>query len=227
MSKKKNEKKVVPLTPAPVELTPEQIAEQMKKDEEEMDRRLARFMAANPMPESSGVEEQEDDEEETITLDFTEGGIKAYEKKETVIIKDEEGNIKQFSSNYTIEDEEEFVEKIKSIIETEKKPPLQQKYQDMITEKLVSKAIAKMVSMLDKAAMETGRAVRASVRIPGVSDKLSTDTYELIYARKEELKKAWKYGRVDWDNIPEWAHTYIDEYIEEAIWGIASLTERD
>jgi hypothetical protein len=225
MTKKKDEKKVVPIAPTveipePQGPTPEEIAEQMRRDEEEMDRRLNRYLAANPMPPTSGVEEQEDEEEETFTLDFDKG-IATQKIGEGVAIRNEDGTIEVI--------EGPVADKIKEVaapVEVSPYDKEKNRFQDMITERMVSKALASIMVRLNQAQLDADKAVRES-GLGFMSDKTAQAVWETIDKQKRELKQAWHGGVVAYDKIPAWAMPWVEDYIRNGLNTLLDFVERD
>lgn len=227
MGKKKDENKVVMMMPmAPEERqgpTKEEIEEQMRRDEEELERHLRKYAAVNPQSESSGVEEQ-DEEEETVTLDFTEEGVTAYEKVgEGVLMRDDKGNV-------TPVYDEEMIEQIKRVaVEPTEPTPFDKeknRFQDMITERLVSKAIAALLERLSAAQLGAEKAVKES-GLQYLSDRTGDAVWTTIDKQKKELKQAWNNGVLRYDNIPSWAMPWVEDYIKNGLNSLLDFVERD
>lgn len=207
MAKKKDEKKVVelPVKEEAKPLTPEEIEYIKQQDELEIGRYLSKFKTFNSVADSSKVEEEEDEEEETITLDLNKGV--AYEKKEEILVGDD------------------LLEQIQNAI-GQSKPKLQVQFSDLISERFVAKAIASLIEKLNKAAQAAEDAVEESMKFFGGAEGFAEEAGKPIYKRKEELKRAFYLGRIDYDKIPQWAENYIQEYIENAINTLLDLSER-
>lgn len=223
MAKKDKDKKVLELvvkeTKEEIKAGPteEEINEQMKRDEEELNGYLSKFQTVS-LPDSSKVEEEDEEEEETITLDLDSG--KAYEKVgEGVAVRNEEGKIE-------IVEDEELADKIKKVLEKEEQPRLQKKYDLLLHDLLVSKALASLMKKLNDT--ETDLLDTATAKRMGMlSDVLEKEISDTMYKKRIELRKAMAGGKVSYDMIPAWAETYIEEYMRDAIGGLVELTERE
>jgi hypothetical protein len=202
-----------------LKLTQEEIDFIKKRDEDELNGYLNKFKTI-PQPDSSLVEEEDEDEEETITLDFTEEGVKAYEKVgEGVAVRGEDGNI-------SLVQDEELADKIKQILEKEEEPKLKVKYENMFSELLVSKAIASLIRKLND--MEDALTEQLTKKRMGlISGMLEKEIEDSIYSKKMSLRTAIAGGKVHYDKIPQWAEGYVDEYVQDAVSGLVELTERD
>lgn len=204
------------------DLTQEEIEAVMRRDEAELEGHLNKF-AKLPQPDASGVKEEEDAEEETITLDFEEDGIKAYEKvAEGVLARGADGEL--------VEVDEATAERVKEILEAEapKKPEYAKRYEDMIRDRFVSKAIASLMEKLNDAASDMEKAIGGILGSTGVGNQLNEETYKLIQTRKDELRKAWSWnGTVQYEYIPDWALESIDEYIRDGLNSLLDFVERD
>lgn len=220
MSEEKNN-----VTPFPVkeedprELTKEEIDYIMKQDESELDGYLSKFKQL-PQPDTSKIEEEEEEDEE-FTLDFDTG--KAYQKMgEGIITQDEEGNV-------NLVEDEEVAEQIKKMIENKAeplKPTLQQKYQDMITNRLVSKALASLMERLNNVQKEAEE-VANKAGLSYIGERTADGMYESIQKQKNEIRKAWSGTTIRYDEIPEWATMWIDDYIQNGLNTLLDFVERD
>jgi hypothetical protein len=208
MAKKKDENKVVELVPKEEtrELTKEELEYIKEQDEKEIEGYLSKFQTFNSVADSSNVEEEDEDEEEEFTIDFDKG--EAYSKQETFIAG------------------EDILKQIEEAIGASK-PKLQVRYGDLITERFVSKAIASLVGKLNKAIEAVEDAAEEQLKHFGYADTFAEDASKPLYKKKEELRRAFYLGRIDYDKIPQWAETYIQEYIENAINSMLDFTERD
>lgn len=209
MAKKKDDKKVVELpsreTETPKELTQEEIDYIQQRDEEEISGFLKKFKSINNVADSSKVEEEEDEEEETFTVDLNQGV--AYEKKEEILVGDD------------------LLEQIQNAI-GQSKPKLQVQFADLISERFTSKAIASLIEKLNKAEEEAFKATNNALKYFPGSEVFAEEATTSIEKRKAELRRSWQYGKVNYDNIPQWAEGYIKEYIENAINSMLDFTER-
>jgi hypothetical protein len=210
MAKKKDEKKVVELVPreveTPAELTEEQIEFIKQRDDAEIDKYLSKFDTINNVADSSEVEEEDEDEEETLTIDFDKG--EAYSKEEKTITG------------------EDLFKQIQEAIGAAK-PRLQTKFGDLITERFVSKAIASLVGKLNKAIEGVEDAAEEELKHFGYADAFAEEASKPLYKKKEELRRAFYLGKIEYDKIPQWAESYIEEYIQNAINSMLDFTERD
>ena len=227
MGKKKDEKKVVSIVPMLTEqeltdtyvMTQEEIDFVTARDEEELDNYLKKFEAV-VLPDTSKIEEEDEDEEETITLDFTEEGIRAYEKMgEGVAVRDESGTI-------SLVDDTELAEKIKKALEKDEEPRLKKKYDVMLHDLIVSKAIASLIKKVRETEDDMIKVANAK-RMGAVSGILEKEITDSLYDKRIELRAAIAGNGVNYDKIPVWAESYISEYMQDAIGGLVELTERD
>jgi len=197
--------------------TQEEIEAQMAKDEAELDGYLNRFKTV-ALPDSRNVVEEEDEEEEIFTLDLEKG--MAFEKvAEGVAVRNEEGK-------FTVVDDFELEDKIKKLVAEQQEPTLQQRYQNMITDHFVSKAIASLVSKYNMAATKASNDVEKT--IGGEHGyALAQKVFEEVTKQKDELRAAIAGGKVHYDKIPSWAQFQVDEYIQDALSELIMLAERD
>lgn len=206
------------------ELTQEEIQAQMAKDEAELEGYLNKFQMI-PLPDSSLVEEEDEDEEDEIfTLDFDNNT--AYEKiGEGVAVRDEDGNI-------SLVNDEDLADKIKSILDKEesKEPVFKTEMNDMFTNILVSKAVASLLKKLRAAEDKITIDDRVFDGMGVLGGMLESTIVDAFFEKRAELRRCyiseWD-SRVDFNRVPEWAKGYIKEYIHNMMNGLVELTERD
>jgi hypothetical protein len=225
MPKKKDENKVVPITPIKQGPTPEEIEAQMRKDEEELDRYLSKFMAANPMPPTSGVEEQEDEEEETITLDFDKG-IATQKVGEGVAVRNEDGSIEVIEGSVADKIAEVVKEGNTVVYEPTPFEKEKNRFQDMITERMVSKALGSLMQRLNKVQDEAEKAAY-NAGLGYLGERTSMGLYKAVDEQKKEIRQCWNGATVVYDKIPAWAMPWVEDYIRNGLNTLLDFVERD
>lgn len=200
-------------------MTPEEIEEYMRQEEEGLYGKLDKFLALNPKPDTSSLEE--DEEEETFTLDL-ENNVVTQKVGEGVLTKDENGNVVEVKDPKIIEMVEE---KVKEVAQPAK-PDLEVKYGDMVTDRFVSKAIGSMIKRMVQAQEDIEKSIRG-VGLSYVGDMVEDEAFEVVQKRKLELRSAIAGGRVHYDKIPDWAKSYIDDHVQNALNTLIDLAERD
>lgn len=199
-------------------MTPAEIEAFMRQEEAEIDAHLNKFIGSIPMPDTSSISE-EDEEEEIVTLDF-EKGMATEKVAEGVLARDSQGNVTEVNDPVVVE----IIKKTAMSVEEE--PTLKGKYQDMITDRFVSKAISSLIEKLNK----TSNTIfdEATKSLPtAIGDHLAWEASEIITKQKRELQLAISGGQVRYDRIPEWAKSYVDEYIQSGLGALIDFVERD
>lgn len=216
-------KKIKAEVEEPKELTKEEILRVQEQDEKEIQAALGKLGVINSaQPSTKEIEIEDEEEEETITLDFTEEGVKAYQKVgEGLAVRNENGEIQFF-------EDETLIEKMKRLINQEEKevPRLQTKYDNLFTELLVIKAVASLIRKLN----ETSEAMVKEAnnkRMGSLSGMFEKEIEDSAFKKKMELRKCIVGNKVHYEDIPVWAEGYIDEYIQDAVSGLVELTERE
>lgn len=200
-------------------MTPEEIAEYMRQEEEGLYGKLDKFLSLNPKPDTSSLEEDED--EETFTLDLA-NNLVTQKVGEGVLTRDANGDVVEVKDPKIIEMVEE---KVKEVAQPAK-PDLQVKYGDMVTDRFVSKAISSIIKRM----VQTQEDIEKSTRNVGLSyigDMVGDEAFEVVQKRKLELRAAIAGGRVHYDKIPDWAKSYIDDHVQNALNTLIDLAERD
>lgn len=221
----------------------------------------------------SYIVEEEDDEEETITLDFDNKAI--YQKEEGLIIGEDlqakwnqsmkdafcvqPGSIVPLDGHLVATQAEGTWQSIypppaptltatttlphitsvgtggitidASQIQTvplapPPEPSFQLELQDLLLNKITSKAVASLLSKLNSVGDELDR-TSLKKRMGKLNDMMQNDIYNLTFKRRTELKQSFSGGQVRYDRIPKWAREYVRDYIGEMVHGLAILTEDD
>lgn len=204
----KKKSKVVPIVPTDIEvqiesgqdprehMTPEQIQEFIRKEEEMLARRIGKFVNETPQPDTKDLEEE--DEGEVFTLDLEK---KTVEQKVEAVIVGDEG----------------LVDKVFAV---------QNPYTEFITSILVSKALAQLVKTLraerDKIdeiienapTAEQAKALREVTRV--VYDKQLMEIKSCWITGTNDVK---------FDKIPEWAQQHIKTYINDRLRTLIEFSE--
>lgn len=205
-------------SPEVIELTVEEV---MRRDQEELDNHLRKF-AHIQQPDSSKVEEDDEEEEETITLDFKEDGVTAYEKVA-------EGFLERTEEGFGMVDEETS-RHLKEMLENQapKKHDNELRLEGMIKDKLVSHAMKVLVEQMRDAADAAEKAAESRLKGTDFGTHFAAQTIRELDKRKDELRKAWRYdGKVDYAKIPDWAMSSIEAYLANGIVEMLKFTERD
>lgn len=218
--KKEVERKAIETEASPevVELTVEEV---MRRDEEELDQHLRKFVSLQ-QKEPLEVEEEEDDEEETITLDFKEEGVVAYEKVA-------EGFLERTEEGIGLVDEETS-RYLKEMLENQapKKHENELRLASMIQDRLVSHALKVLVEQLRDAAEAAEKAAEGQLKGTDFGSGFAAQSIRHFDDKKDELRRAWRYdGKVDYAKIPDWAMSSIEGYLANGIVEMLKFTERD
>lgn len=211
MAGKKNKGKIIPLNAESIEdqiengadprlsMTPEQIQEFMRAEEEQLARRIGKFAAEVPQPDSSTVDE-DNEEDEVFTVDLENKEIK--QKEEALIVGDQG-----------------LVDKL---LVAQANP-----YTDLITSIFVSKALGKLLATIRKeqsAVEDLGDKVAT-----GPQAKVLREAARTYDKQMAELRACWITGtnQVKYDKIPEWAVSYINRYIDDRLRSLIDFASED
>lgn len=191
--------------------------------------------------------EEEDDEEETITIDFDNEMI--YSKEEHLYVKDTssfEGpkfdtskidisKITTDAISYLGDNDRRIVAgtidaKDLSTVgiagPEEIKPSFQNELQDLLLNSITSKAVASLLSKHRSLDTELLTVVGKKQRHMGeLGDILENEIDKLMENRRMELRRSFVGSQVRYERIPEWAKNYVKEYIQNFVHTIAVLTE--
>lgn len=206
-----------------VGMTEEEIKEHMRKEAEELDGYIGRFVTANPTP----AERAEEEEEDVIQLDLEKGTALQVESTIVTRERDEEVDLMFPSPTFTTISNgltEQQVEALIAKALTEKEEPaVYQKLSKRINDTFTRRAISQIIKKLSDEARRLDSQNNAGYR----------RTYESVFKSIQELDKmndelrlSIKYGVVNYDIIPEWALDEIQENIDEMILNLSILSER-
>lgn len=187
------------------------------------------------VPSTNGIEESE---EETITLDFN--NMTAYTQPEEKIVVPEalstvskETFMKEWK--HMMEEGPKVVPEpvpLPHVVTNEPKvefiPPVRtykDDIQDLVVNKLASQAIASLLEQQGQLDIEIDNALDGK-KIGTLQGILSDELGEVIDKRKRELKQCFGIGgRIDFDKIPTWARSYVEDYITNTIVSMCILGE--
>ena len=196
--------------------------------------------------EEEEVDEIEESEEETFTLDFDKGI--ATVKEEGLIIDGEivVGDPELAEQVLGNNESNTPVEAIPAPVEPEPTPepapapPAEPSYEEKLTSlfmnTLTSKAIRSLLDKQTKLERDTyDSAIRKTDGKMGrLGVMLEADIAEVFDKRSKELRESYRYGgfgmgtgQVQYDRIPKWAHGYIEEYITQFVRQTADLLLED
>lgn len=199
--------------------------------------------------EEEEVDEIEESEEETFTLDFDKGI--ATVKEEGLIIDGEvvAGDpelARQVIDTINNSNETVPVEAIPAPAEPEPtpepapappaEPSYEEKLMSLFMNTLTSKAIRSLLDKQTKLERDTyDSAIRKTDGKMGrLGVMLEADIAEVFDKRSKELRESYRYGgfgmgtgQVQYDRIPKWAHGYIEEYIAQFVRQTADLLLED
>lgn len=186
------------------------------------------------LPNASGIEESE---EETITLDFN--SMTAYTQPEEKVVIPEA--LSTVSKDAFVKEWNELMknqppkvvplpELEPQVITNEPKvefiPPVRtykDDIQDLIVNKLASQAIASLIEQQAKLDIEIDNAIDGK-KLGTLQGILSDELGEVIDKRKRELKQCFGIGgRIDFDKIPKWARSYVEDYITNILASVCIL----
>jgi hypothetical protein len=200
-------------------MSQEEIEVFMKQEEEELNAHLGKFMLTNVLPDTSSISE-DDEEDEIITLDFDKGTATEKILEGAVLLADGKMHVIE------LQEDPGFAPRIREIVKESTEPTLQQKYYNMVVDRFVSKAIAQLIEKFNEVIKQSYDMV--SDGLPAaIGDHLAWDVSDRITKQKRELQLAIAGGHVNYDKIPDWAKSHIDEYIYSALGTLIDFVQRD
>lgn len=217
-----------------LEMTAEEIQQAMAAEEEELNGYIGKF-ALTPQPDSSSIDEE--DEEETITLDLENN--KAYEKVAEGIITSD-GKVHEVDTGlykaFTEAQDKEAVEEATNIIleqiadVDDRVIDLEEgkaaKYRNLVSDIFVRKGLASLLRKTRDSIAEYQDLVE-SQKLPGHMRPAMAEALKAVEKNQIELRKSINGDIVHYDLIPHWAEEYLKNYLEDAIGALTSLAERD
>lgn len=190
--------------------TAEEIAEQERLEEEEINQRLSKYASVMPKINTEQLEDDDDEEEEEFTIDLSKGVV-TQKVAEGLFIRDKEGNMKEIPLD-------EGIITIPEVVQIDAGDP----YGNYMRDLLVRKAIAKLVRDIR---VERDSLEDQMERAPTYLMEAINESIKKIDNRRIELTVAIRGNEVHYDSIPNWAETYIKEYIERTLTNLILLGE--
>ena len=160
----------------------------------------------NINPSYSCIEE----EEETITLDFSNNTI--YQKEEHLLVKtSDSGSV----ISYVPETE---------TVKVQEQNTFQSELNNLLVDTITSKALASLLSK-HRSVSDEVEGIIHSKRMGGLSDLLDSEIHKAMDKRRQEIRACFVGGTVRYEKIPTWARSYVKEYIKDMVHGLVMLTD--
>lgn len=177
------------------------IKEQMQRDEEEMNQRLQKYAAVMPIIDHSDVTEDEDEEEETFTID-PQNGVITQIVEETILLKEGSGSTSE--GFITVQGNLAFP------------------YGDFIRDIMVRKAIAHLIKTIRD---ERDKIEDQQEKLPSYLAESMVASIREIDGKRLALAKAIRGNEVHYEDIPEWAKPFIEQHIEKIMTNLITMGE--
>ncbi|UOE58209.1 hypothetical protein [Cytobacillus oceanisediminis] len=182
--------------------------------------------------------EEEDDEEETITIDFENKQI--YSKEEQLIISGDIGTSEHIKADHIKADHiQTFINDVNvgsgsiywnskptfaTIDTTPPKPTFKDELQEHLLNSITSKAVSSLLQKHNDLSNELDKII-LSKRIGKLGDMVEGDVADLMFKKRIELRECLVGGSVRYEKIPQWAHEYVKDYMKNMIHGLSILAE--
>ncbi len=215
-------------------MTEEEIEAHMRKEEEELNGYISKFAIANPPADMA----DDENEEEVYTLDTEDN--KAYKVESTLLTREVESSSFVAEPADTINiggaihgrlappSEPEYIPyatTVEAMINDKMGPDLFQDFHKLVIDTLTMKALNSLVVQIRMEQDKLNESIQNS--ITGVVSILVCDASDEVDKKVLELRKAMRNGKVVYEDIPEWATSYVKGYITNAVTEFALLTERN
>ncbi|BCO16086.1 hypothetical protein_gp033 [Bacillus phage vB_BceM_WH1] len=206
-------------------MTEEEIEAHMRKEEDELNGYISKFAIANP-PATTADDENE---VEIFTLDTKDN--KAYTVESSTFIAQPAPTVNvggHIVGTLAPPEEPDYVPyatTVEAMINDKMGPDLFQDFHKLFVDTLTMKALNSLVSQIRAEQNKLAEATFGNVS--GVVSGLVNDASLEVDKKILELRKAMRNGKVSYEDIPEWATNYIEDYIRNAVTEFALLTERN
>ncbi|PFP65217.1 hypothetical protein COK00_11390 [Bacillus cereus] len=160
----------------------------------------------------------EEEEEETITVDLENKTI--YQKEEGLMIKTD-GVIDPSLTNTFDVRNGHFGGTLDL---TPPKPAFQNELQDLLLNTVTSKAVASLLSKHSTLDTELDKLME-NKRMGQLGSILDKEIDEMMTKRRMELRSCFIGEQVRYEKIPDWAKSYVREYIKNMVHGLSILVE--
>lgn len=160
----------------------------------------------------------EEEEEETITVDLENQTI--YQKEEGLMLKTDGVIDASLISTFDIRNGN-FGETLDL---TPPKPTFQNELQDLLLNTVTSKAVASLLSK--HSALDTELDIlMENKRMGQLGSILDKEIDDMMTKRRMELRSCFIGEQVRYEKVPDWAKSYVKEYIKNMIHGLSILVE--
>lgn len=164
--------------------------------------------------------EEEEDEEEIITLDFNNQSI--YQKEESLMIKlNDESTVKELHNPNN-----KLVAPVEKISVVEEPPSFQTELQTLLVDSITSKALASLLTK-HRGLQDEISSLVDSKYLGELSTILDNEIDATMEKRRQEIRSCFASGIIRYDRIPTWAQSYIKEYIKDVVHEWAKSVEKE
>ncbi|WP_455675601.1 hypothetical protein [Pradoshia sp.] len=158
----------------------------------------------------------EEEEEEVITLDFSNQSI--YQKGEALVIKlDEECTVKEPDNSKVVN----ITEKV-----AVEPPSFQSELQTLLIDSITSKALASLLTK-HRGLQDEISSLVDSKYLGELSTILDSEIDATMEKRRQEIRSCFASGIIRYDRIPAWAQSYIKEYFKDVVHEWAKSVEKE
>lgn len=160
---------------------------------------------------------EEEDEEEEFTLDFDKNI--AYQLNSEVEVLSVTPPVEVTQS---IEQPSPIPKN--DLTQTPDQPSFKEEMNNLLLNTITSKAIASLLRKRMDLDLEIGKVVNQQ-RMGELNTILSEEFNEILDRKRMELRKCYIGSQVKYENIPDWAKSYIKDYTQEMIHGLSILID--
>ncbi|MGE7726943.1 hypothetical protein [Bacillus cereus] len=160
----------------------------------------------------------EEEEEETITVDLENQTI--YQKEEGLMLKTDGVIDASLINTFDIRNGHFGG----ALDLTPPKPTFQNELQDLLLNTVTSKAVASLLSK--HSALDTELDIlMENKRMGQLGSILDKEIDDMMTKRRMELRSCFIGEQVRYEKVPDWAKSYVKEYIKNMIHGLSILVE--
>lgn len=179
-----------------------------------------------------------EEEEEFFTIDFNTG--QAYQKEETLMVKEEETITTKEGKSFPtkeemaklnesivpapeLEEDKEDLPEIKAAKEEViKEDPFKEEMSNLLIDQIVSKGLGSLLQKNQNLEIHFDKLMEEQ-RMGDLSAKISHDLQQATDIPRHELRAAFVGGTVRYDRVPSWAKSYLRDYVKNMVSDLSVL----
>lgn len=197
-------------------LTAQEIVAMARQEEEDMERHISKFAAAQGVTDTD-EKANEEEEEQVYSIDLENKLITTTEESVLIPVLKEEKPVIQAPALYPEESKED--------VEAKRKFKEAQEMSNLVNDAFVRKAIRDLIVRIETAQEEIDKTIN-KLALPSITENAFQEN-DKLYKRVNELKACINFGgtTISYEKIPSWARADVRLYVQNRMNELIDLAE--